>query len=91
MLGTHAKAIRARLPRFADGFEKLVADNLQRPFEAYLEKQEAIRVSGPYSPDGERAELRLAARAMREKLIAVKAATATNLETHLAEKRGAAL
>src|SRR6185295_8107697 len=91
LLDAHVKTVKARLPKFGDAFEKRATEDLQRPFMAFLEKLEAIRLSGRYSPDGERAELRLAARAMREKLATVEADTVTKLEVTLAEQRAAAL
>ena len=91
LLGTHVKTVKTKLPKFADAFEKRVNEELHRPFTAFLDKQEAIRLSGRYTSDGERAELRLAARAVQEKLAAVKTDTVTKLEAQLAEKRAAAL
>lgn len=91
LLDTHVKDVKNRLPKYADAFSKRVVDDLQRPFDAFLEKVESIRSSGRYSPEGERAELRLAARAAKEQLAGVRAATVAKLEAQLAEHRAAAL
>jgi hypothetical protein len=77
--------VSARLPKYGEAFAKRVLDDLQRPFEAFLDKVEAIRTSGRYSPEGTRAELRLAARALTEQLAKVRAATVEKLEAQLAE------
>jgi hypothetical protein len=84
------KTVKAQIPKFADAFEKRVSE-LQRDLDASLEKLDSIRTSGRYSADGERAERRLAARAMQEKLATVRADTVGKLEAQLAEQRAAAV
>lgn len=91
LLDTHVKTVKERMPKYGDAFEERVT-KLQHQVGAYLEKQESIATSGRYSPDGERSERRLAARAFQEeKLAAIRADTVAKLETQLAEQRAAAL
>jgi hypothetical protein len=90
LLGSHTASFIAGNPNLAKGFEKHIA-GLHETMQQYFEKVEAIRVSGRYSQDGEWAEIKLAARATREKLGAVKAETVDKLEAQLSEKRTEAL
>lgn len=90
LLDAHTTTVKARQPTYGDTFEKRVKE-MQRDADAFLEKIEAIRTSGRYSPEGTRSELRLAARAMQERLAAARADTVAKLETQLAEQRAAAL
>jgi hypothetical protein len=89
LLDKHVRTVKAQLPKYADSFEKRILDEAQRPFTAYLEKLEAIRTSGRYSPDGERAERRAATRTMREQLAKVREGTVNRLEAQLTEIRAA--
>jgi hypothetical protein len=91
LLDTHMKSTKARLPEYAYAFEQRI-NELRRSFAAYVEKDEAIRTSGRFTSDGERAERRLAARAFRdEKIRVMRADTVGKLEARLAETRAAAL
>jgi hypothetical protein len=91
LLDRHVSTVEARLPKYGAAFVKRTTDDLQRPFSAFLDKIDAIRTSGRYSPDGERAERRSAGRAMQEQLAKVRAATVEKIEAQLAEARAAAL
>lgn len=90
VLGAHAKSIKATLPKFGDAFEARV-NELQRESAMVLEKLDAIRSSGRYSPDGERKERRLAVYGFVEALSAVRAATVGKLQKQRDEQRVAAL
>jgi hypothetical protein len=90
LLGRHGEAVKAALPKYAEPFDKRITD-LRREFGGFLDKMDAIRTSGRYTPEGERGERRAAAHAMREHVNKVREATVTKLDTQLAEARAAAL
>lgn len=86
------KQVRQQLPTLADAFDKRIAEELERPFGMGLEKLEAIRASGRYTPEGEHKERRLAVHGfVEEKLPAVRAATVGALAAQRQEKRAALL
>jgi hypothetical protein len=85
------KDLERRLSKYSQSVMTRAREEVQKPFEAFLEKVEAIRTSGRYTGDGERAELRLAAEAMFERLTALRGDTVAKLETQLADRRATAL
>ena len=48
--GSHTTSVKANMPKFAEGFEKRIT-GLHETMQQYLEKLEAIKVSGRYSQD----------------------------------------
>jgi hypothetical protein len=91
LLGSHVTTIKGRLPKYGEAFGTRITNDVQKQIENVLDKVDAIRTSGRYTGDGERAELRLAARGGKEQLEKVKAETVAKLESQLAERRAAAL
>ena len=91
LLGRHVETTKTALPKYADSFGKRITDDLQRPFDAFLDKMDAIRTSGRFSPDGERTERRAAAHTMHEQVSKVREATVGKLEQQLADARAKAL
>jgi hypothetical protein len=91
LLGSHVTAVKGRLPKYGEAFGTRVANDVQRLIEDVIDKVDAIKTSGRYTGDGQRAELRLTARAVAEKLNGVRDTTVTELDTQLAEQRAAAL
>ena len=64
LLDAPVKAVKASCPVWRSLGQRIATD-LQSPFATFLDKLDAIRSSGRYSPDGERAERRAAARTSR--------------------------
>jgi len=84
------KQVRQASPKFAEPFAKRVGE-LRTQYFAFVEKLEAIRTSGRFTAGGERAELRLAARTLRDKLATLRTEWVEKLNSQLAEQRAAAL
>lgn len=89
LLDPIVKQVRETLPTYADAFAKRVREDLVSPTGAAIEKLDAIRTSGRYSPDGDRTERRLVVQASAEKLKSVEAATVAKLQTQREDQRAA--
>lgn len=90
LIGSHMESFGSK-SKYGEAFKTRVQADIRQTMLDFLAKQDAIRASGRYSAEGERAELVLAARAVLDKLKAVRTATVEPLDKQLAEKRAGAL
>lgn len=81
LLDSRIKTVKSQLPKYRDAFEQRVRDEIERPAHMAIEKIDAIRSGGRFSPSGERKELHLTAHGFAfEHLGKVRAATVEKLE-----------
>jgi hypothetical protein len=85
LLSATTRQLRATQPQYADAFERRVAD-LEREAGAAIDRIDAIRSSGRYSADGERAERLLVARTFAELTAKLRNETVDVVERQRADR-----